>query len=287
MYFSEFWSIATPEYCYFTMQSTFLKTLYLLCYQLLCIKFNDIFYLSTIYILFTCYFTAQYTSDLAMERPAQYEELMKYNLVEPLILKQNTSSEFDTQRETISNQSQKEDTDDKMENIKDDKSDFVEQQKSKKNSLPDSGVDSETMREHNQKETIDDKSDDNEDEKSDSEDEGTENDDDSDDVDSSGPRHPGYENKPGGTHFIYTLCKAADELIANKTFDVNKWVFLTNSKIGQFINMKYCQSGREVKIWQPGKKSWTKDPKVPECTIQLTKELSVSLPHPKDSWNRS
>ena len=38
-------------------------------------------------LLFTCYFTAQYTSDLAMERPAQYEELMKNNLVEPLNIK--------------------------------------------------------------------------------------------------------------------------------------------------------------------------------------------------------
>ena len=200
-----------------------------------------------------------------------------------LTLKQNTSSEPDTQRETISENIKKEDTDNKTDNNKDDKSDFVEEQNSKTNPLPESGVDSETMREHSQKESIDDKSDDNEDEKSDLEDEDTESDDDSDDVDSSGPRHPGYENKPRGTHFIYTLCKAADELIANKTFDINEWVFLTNNRIDQFINMKYLQSDREVKIWQPGQKSWTKDPKIPECTIQLTKELSVSLPHPKDS----
>ncbi|KAK3091474.1 hypothetical protein FSP39_020086 [Pinctada imbricata] len=78
------------------------------------------------------------------------------------------------------------------------------------------------------------------------------------------------EKKPG-THFIFTLCKAAESLHKDRQFDLLKLIFRTNEKLQEFLD-----SG----CWKPlisENRSWTIDPKIPFCNIQLTKNLIYDL----------
>ena len=58
-------------------------------------------------------------------------------------------------------------------------------------------------------------------------------------------------------------------LMKEGKFDMLKWVFLTNKAIKDFLDEKKWVT------WKQGK--WTREPRIPVCVIQMTKNITFDL----------